>query len=302
MSRLTEARAVDWPAAWGFTDRFVALPDLRMHIVEAGPLDGPPVIMLHGFPETAYTWRKQMGPLTAAGFRVVAPDLRGYNLTDKHGPYDMATVVADIVHLMDALGFEQACVVGHDWGANVAWRLNDWYPERLRRLAILNLPRPQILYRLLLQGDLEQLLRSWYVYFFQLRGLPERLLSANDYHLMRRLIQDTALPTAFSDHDLDVYTAAWRQPGAFSAMIGYYRVEFGRKLRDRSVEPLPPVTIPTLMVWGRRDVALAYKGAQMSAATLGRGALVTFRQASHFVHEEFPAAVNGLLLSFFNGD
>ncbi len=301
MTAMTEARGADWPTVWGFTERFVALPGLRMHVVEAGPPEGQPVIMLHGFPETAYTWRKQMGPLAAAGFHVVAPDLRGYNLTEKQGPYDMRTVVADIVHLMDALGVQQACVAGHDWGANVAWRLNDWYSERVRRLAILNLPRPQIIYRLLLQGDLEQLLRSWYVYFFQLRGLPERLLSANDYRILRRLLKDIALPGAFSDHDLDIYADAWRQPGAFSAMIGYYRDEFGHKLRDRTVESLPPVHIPTLIIWGQRDAALAYKGAMMSAQTLARGALAPFPQASHFVHEEFPGAVNGLLLSFFSG-
>ncbi len=301
MSQLAGTGLSRWPAEWGYAEQVVTLPGLRMHAVEAGPADGQPVIMLHGFPETAYTWRKQMGPLAAAGFRVVAPDLRGYNLTDKPGPYDMATVVADVVHLMDAYGFEQACVAGHDWGANVAWRLNDWYPERLRRLAILNLPRPQILYRLILRGNVEQLLRSSYVYFFQLRGVPERLLSANDYQMLRRTLQASSLPGAFTDRDMDIYAEAWRQPGALSAMIGYYRDEFGRKLRDRAVEALAPVTLPTLMIWGKRDVALAFEGATMSAATFENGALVPFPQAGHFVHEEFPEAVNGLLLSFFAG-
>ena len=154
----------------GATERFVPANGLRLHLVEAGPEDGPPVVLLHGFPEALwYGWRRQIGPLAEAGFRVIVPDQRGYNTSDKPrgvAAYRVETLAADVAGLLDTLQLERASVVGHDWGAVVAWWLALARPERVSRLAILNVPHPAVMRRHLLSSP-RQALRSWYVFFFQ---------------------------------------------------------------------------------------------------------------------------------------
>jgi epoxide hydrolase 4 len=153
---------------------------IRLHAVTAGPSDGSPVILLHGFPEFWYSWRKQIHPLAEAGFRVIAPDQRGYNLSDKPegiGNYQLDILVEDILGLMDSLGIEKAAVVGHDWGAIVAWALALQYPDRLDRLVILNVPHPGVS-KSVIKSVPKQILKSWYIAFFQLPFVPEFLLSA----------------------------------------------------------------------------------------------------------------------------
>src|SRR5215213_5592847 len=161
---------------------------IRLHVVQAGPKSGTPVLLLHGFPEFWYGWKKQIPALVDAGCRVIVPDQRGYNLSDKPKGiknYRVDEMVKDIVGLIDALDYEKVNLVGHDWGAGVAWMLAHQHPERLHRLSIMNVPHPLVMRRFV-QRDFEQMRRSWYIFFFQLPWLPEAGMRADNWHGMVR--------------------------------------------------------------------------------------------------------------------
>ena len=174
-------------------DGYADVGDVRLHYVEAG--DGPLVVLLHGFPEFWYGWRLQIAPLAAAGFRVVAPDLRGYNLSSKPdgiGAYGADQLAADVRGLIQERGAESALVVGHDWGGTVAWTLAMNHPEVVDRLAILNAAHPRKLNEGLRHPS--QLRRSWYFFYFQLPGLPEHHVRANDWEFFQDFLRDAQPP------------------------------------------------------------------------------------------------------------
>jgi len=169
---------------------------VRLHVVEAGPEDGPLVLLLHGFPEFWYGWHRQIAPLAAAGFRVAVPDQRGYGLSDKPKKiraYNLDDLALDIVGLIDALGREKAHVAAHDWGGAVGWWLALKHAERLERLALLNIPHPLVLERALWRSA-KQRKKSSYMFWFQLPWLPEYALRRNDYHLIVHTLRRTSLP------------------------------------------------------------------------------------------------------------
>ena len=173
-----------------WTHAFVKTNDITLHVVQAGPEDGPLLILLHGFPEFWRGWRQQIPFFAAAGYRVWVPDQRGYNLSDKPrglDAYDLNELAADVVGLIDAAGRDKAYLVGHDWGANVAWWVGIHYPERLHKLGILNVPHPVIM-RQNLQENPSQLRKSWYMFFFQLPAVPEVTIQAADWRLWRRCV------------------------------------------------------------------------------------------------------------------
>jgi pimeloyl-ACP methyl ester carboxylesterase len=198
----------------GLRDGYAELADVRLHYVEAG--DGPLIVLLHGFPEFWFGWRSQIPELAAAGFRVVAPDMRGYNLSSRpHGvaAYDVGRVARDICELIKERGGTSVGLAGHDWGGGVAWTVAITRPEVVRRLAILNVPHPRPLRRGLRTP--RQLAKSWYILFFQLPWLPERI---GLRYFLRGMKQDSR-PGAFTQHDLARYSEAWSQPGAPRGMI-----------------------------------------------------------------------------------
>ncbi len=272
-----------------------------MHAAVAGPAEGSLVILLHGFPEFWYGWRKQMGPLAQAGFRVVVPDQRGYNLTDKTHPYELATLVADIEQLIEACGRERACIAGHDWGAFVAWALAAQHPERVAALGIINVPHLAPIVKALWGGNLRQMLRSWYILFFQIPRLPEAMMRANDFSALRRAVLATAGPGAFAPEDLDHYRQAWAQPGALTAMLGWYRAAMRSNLwpKVERWQTQARIQPPTLILWGEQDTALEVSMAEESLAWLDQGRLVRFPQNTHWLVEENPEAVTQLLLEHF---
>ena len=234
---------------------------LQLHVMQAGPKDGRLVIMLHGFPEFWYGWRQQINPLAEAGFHVLAPDQRGYNLSDKPpgiDAYHISSLAADVVGLIDAAGREKANLVGHDWGAAVAWQVASSYPERLEKLAILNVPHPQVMVRTLLRSP-HQILKSWYIFFFQIPRFPEWIMSRWNFAPMRRMMHASANPDTFSESDLEHYGEAWSQPDALTAMINWYRATFRsnlRVLRRSGRKRAARIPVPTLMLWGEKDIAL----------------------------------------------
>src|ERR687894_743878 len=205
------------------THRYADLGGVRLHYVEAG--DGPLVLLLHGFPQFWYEWRHQIPALVEAGFRVVAADMRGYNLSDKPPgvrSYRVELLARDVERLILACGEQTAAVVGHDWGAIVAWIAAMRYPGRVGRLAILNVPHPaRFLDGLLSPG---QLLRSSYLFFFQIPRLPEAVIRAGDSALLRCVFRrDPVRPGALTTEDIERYVEAMARPGALTATLNYYR-------------------------------------------------------------------------------
>jgi epoxide hydrolase 4 len=286
--------------ALGFSSAIVPAAGLRLHVVSAGPPGAPLVILLHGFPEFWYEWRAIIGPLAAAGFHVVAPDQRGYNLSGKAGPYDLRTVADDAAALIAALGYDSAHVVGHDWGGAAAWAVAAWHPQRVQRLAVINLPHPLALAEALAHGNVRQYLRSWYVGFFQIPRLPEWILSRNGFAVMRRALLGSARPGAYSADDLARHVEAWSQPGALSAMLGWYRAVFrSRRQVLNSRAQFQRIAAPTLILWGEHDVALGVGLAEASTRYLADGRLVRFPDASHWLPAEKPKEVVNLLLAHF---
>ena len=276
----------------------IRLPDVHLHVAQTGPADGPPTILLHGFPEFWFGWRAQIAPLAAAGLRLVVPDQRGYNLSDKPegiGAYHLDRLAADVIALADALGLDRFRLVGHDWGGLVAWWTASFYPDRVARLAILNAPHPGIVGPYLRRNP-GQWLRSWYVAFFQLPRLPEARLTADGARALREALRETSRKGTFTEADLDRYAKAWLQPGAMTAMLNWYRA-----LRLPRRAP-PRVAIPTLILWGRRDHALQPGLAEASLALCDDGRIEWFPQATHWVQHEAADGVNAALNAFLTPD
>ena len=270
-----------------------------MHAAEAGPVDGPLALLLHGFPGFWYCWLRQMPALAEAGFHVLAPDQRGYNLTEKQGPYTLDTLAADMAGLVTAAGYQKAFVAGHDWGAAVAWALAFTHPERVEKLAILNVPHPYVMVQGLRSGSLCQLFKSRYIFFFQIPRLPEALLSRNNFTGLRRLMRGSGLPDTFSAADLNTYTIAWEQPGALRAGIGWYRA-IARLSLSRLYHSLERrVTRPTIILWGDQDVALEASLGERSLQWCDDGRIVHYPGASHWVQLDAAEQVNRELVKFF---
>jgi len=285
---------------------FIEANGIRIHTAQYGPVDGPLVLLLHGFPEYWRAWIKQIEPLAEAGFRVVVPDQRGYNLSDKPKgveAYRIGTLAADVVGLIDALGREKAMLAGHDWGAAVAWQTAIQYPQRLEKLAILNVPHPAVMMRTL-QKSLRQILKSWYIFYFQIPFLPEWIMSRGNYAPMRRMMKASSGHDTFSEADLDHYVQAWSQPGALTAMLNWYRAVFRQAMRSLSRDEKQPsvrrVQVPTLMLWGVKDIALSRQMAQPSIELCDQGRLIFFENATHWVQHDEPDGVTQILVSFFS--
>lgn len=273
-------------------------PNQNLHLVQAGPVDGPLVILLHGFPEFWYGWRHQIEPLAEAGYRVIAPDQRGYNLSDKPkslSAYRMDVLAGDVIGLMDALGREKAILTGHDWGGLVAWIAAVLYPDRVRKLAVLNAPYPPAVLRTALAHP-KQIVRSSYMYFFQINGLAEAVLRNNNWELLVESMRRSSQPGAFSQEDFERYREAWWRKGAMTSMLNWYRALFRRPFRlSRELR----LSTPTLLLWGARDAALGREMAEASIEFCENGRLVYFEDASHWVQHEKVGQVNQYLFDFF---
>jgi epoxide hydrolase 4 len=276
----------------------VATNGIHLHVVQAGPPDGPLVILLHGFPEFWYGWQRQITDLAARGFRVWAPDQRGYNLSDRPqaiGAYRLNTLAQDIVGLIDAAGREKAYVAGHDWGAEVAWWLALEHADRLHRVAMLNVPHPTVM-RQHVFSSLSQLRKSWYIFFFQLSWLPEAAIRRDDWSAGARALRGSSRRGTFTDADLAEYRRAWSQPGALTGMLNWYRA-IARRPPPRLTDPY--VHIPTLVIWGAQDMALDVMMASASVNYCEQGRLVLIPDATHWVQHEEPERVSALLAEHF---
>lgn len=282
-----------------YEEHYIATNGINLHVIQAGPKDGPLVILLHGFPEFWYGWKHQIPYLARAGYRVWAPDQRGYNLSDKPkgvAAYDLDDLSDDIMGLIDAAGKEKAFLVAHDWGAGVAWWSANRYPERIERMVILNVPHHAVMERTI-KSSLTQLRKSWYMFFFQLPWLPERLIRSNNWENGIRSLRESSQPGTFSEDDFRHYRNAWSQPHAFTSMINWYRAIMRK--RPKSL-PSPRISVPTLMIWGAQDEFLSREMAAKSIELCDEGRLVMIEEATHWVQHEEPERVNELIGEFFS--
>jgi pimeloyl-ACP methyl ester carboxylesterase len=290
--------------------RYSRVNGVRLHYVEAEPtrqatltVKGSGIVCaLHGFPEFWYSWRHQLPALAGAGLHALAPDLRGYNDSDKPRgveSYRLAALVEDVAGLIQIAGGRRACVVGHDWGGVIAWALAMRRPEVVERLAVLNAPHPAAFLRELRTP--RQLLRSWYTFFFQLPRLPERFLRRGNYAGLERILRhEPARPGAFSDADIRSYKQALDRPGALTAAINYYRAAF--RHRGRMGRHIHPITVPTLLIWGERDRYLGRRLTEGLEPWVPNLRIARLPGVSHWVQNDAPDEVNRLLVGFLTQD
>lgn len=297
----------DWSwnpdAASGITMRMVRANGLDFELAEAGGGDGddsPLALMLHGFPELNYSWRHQMPMLAARGYRVWAPNLRGYGASSRPGKvrdYALDRLVADVVALIAESGAKQVLLIAHDWGAVIAWAVAILHPELIDRLVIMNVPHPKVAEREIRKW--RQLRRSWYMFFFQLPALPEWLLRAGKARAIGRAFTGSAVnPERFAPEDVAIYRRAAARPGAVQAMLDYYRALF--KYHDSVDLGEGRVTAPTLMIWGEQDVALNIHCLDGTGKWVPDLEIVRLPQASHWVQQDAPDAVNAALADWLD--
>ncbi len=267
--------------------------EVTLHCLAEGR--GPPVVLLHGFPELAYSWRKQLPALAAAGFRAVAPDLRGYGESDRPlgvENYTLEHLTEDIAGLCRSLG-EKVRLVGHDWGGGIAWTLAHQHPELVEKLAILNCPHNELMKRALLRSP-RQAAAVWHFFVFQLPFLPEKALAHPAF--LRRALRGLSVKkeAAFSDEDLAVYEAAWKKPGAITAALAYYRAMLRTKIKlSGKIKP------PTMVIWGEADKVLRKDLLKGHSEVVESLRVELIPNASHWVQQDEPDRVNELLVDFF---
>ena len=283
---------VDQPAAtWSHGN--VTTNGVRLHYVEQG--EGPLLLLLHGFPEHWYSWRHQIGPLAEAGFHVVAPDLRGYNLSEKpRGPYDIKTLTKDVRGLIRAFGERSATIVGHDWGGVIALQFPIDYPKACDRLIVMNAP----------------LVRSWYwgrrnypnnmyALLMQVPGLAERRnwadIDATTAQVFRGVADDGS---AFTDEDIATFAAALKQPKALSSAMKYYRSIYWPDWFLTWPDRNKRITCPTQFIWGKEDRAVRLPFMEEAAERVDSLQTVLIEQAGHWVQQEQPEQVTAAMLDF----
>ncbi len=283
---------------------YAQVGDVRLHYAETGMGNERLVVLLHGFPECWYSWRHQLQAL-GESYHVVAPDMRGYNLSDKPArveDYRMEKLVDDVTGLIRHFGASEAAVIGHDWGAAVAWAVAQKFPAYVWKLAALQVPPPRVWAK---NVTLRQLFKSWYMFFFQLPKLPEWRISSNDFDGLEKMFRATSRPGTFSAQDLAILNSAMREPGALTASINYYRANFWSLLKrnlNRQSEDASDdgrIRVPVLFIYGERDFAI------VPATVRGVGDFVDapyrerrFADGNHWIQQEFPDEVNAALLSF----
>ena len=267
---------------------------INLHYVTQG--EGPLMLMLHGFPEFWYSWRKQI-PEFAKDYKVVAIDLRGYNDSDKPAQkeaYVMAEFIADVKGVIEGLGYDRCILVGHDWGGAIAWNFAYAYPNLVEKLIVLNMPHPAKFAEGLRSP--QQLLRSSYMFLFQLPIVPEALIQLGDYQALESAFLGMAVnKAAFTQEDIGAYKDAFAKRGALTAALNYYRNIFKQGLPSQDWSVLD---VPTLMIWGESDTALGKELTYGTEAYVRDFQIKYIPNCSHWVQQEQPQLVNQYIREF----
>ncbi|WP_445637769.1 alpha/beta fold hydrolase [Nostoc sp. DSM 114161] len=279
-------------ASW--QHEYITTNGIKLHYVTQG--EGPLMLMLHGFPEFWYSWRHQI-PQFAQDFKVVALDLRGYNDSDKptdKSAYVMDEFIKDVEGVIKGLGYEECVLVGHDWGGAIAWNFAYAHPEMIERLIILNLPHPAKFSQGLRTP--QQLLRSYYIFIFQLPLIPELILQSSDFKVIETAFQGTAFnKNAFTQADINAYKDAAAKRGALTAMLNYYRNIFEQRILNPNRGILE---VPTLMIWGENDTALGKELTYDTTAYVRDFQIKYIPNCGHWVQQEEPELVNQYMAEF----
>ncbi len=277
---------------------YAQIGDVRLHYATAGDGDKL-VVLLHGFPESWYSWRHQIEALSDE-YTVVAPDMRGYNLSDKPenvSDYRMDKLVDDVIGLINHFKRENAAVIGHDWGAAVAWTIGQKHPEYLWKLGALQVPPSQVLRK---NFNLRQFLASWYMFFFQIPFVPEFILKANDFRLLENALRNTTLEKGvFTDADVAAYKKGWREPYALTAMINYYRANVLGRFFSSNSETNEKIKVPTVFIYGEHDQAILPETVK-GISEVVEAHFNEFRVplSGHWVQQEAADAVTEILKEF----
>ena len=265
----------------------VEVGGLRFHVVDEGK--GTPVVLLHGFPDTARIWRSQIEALTAAGYRAIAPDLRGRGRSERPArvsDYALPALVGDVTGIMDALGVGRAHVVGHDWGAGVAWALASLFPQRVDHLVVISVGFPGVT-----RPDLEALQKAWYRLLFLFEGTAEELLQKDDWYLLRETLQGRG--------DVEQYIADLSEPGALTAGLNWYRANLPVARLLGPPPELPAVQAPTLGIFGTAEPYLTEASMVRSKERVqGVWRYERLEGIGHWVQLEASERLNALLLEF----
>ena len=275
--------------------RRVATNGISLNVAEAGPEDGPLVILLHGFPEFWYGWRHQIGALAEAGYLAASPGIAaGITRLRRGCPYRLEALVDDVVGLIDTAGrdrFDHR----HDFlGGIVTWAAIERHPDRFHRSVVLNAPHPAAILRELKQNP-RQLLKSWYTFVFQIPILPELIFRTAHWRGLIRGLERSSRPGTFTPGDLELYKQAWSKPDALTSMIHWYRAA----LRHPTASLADPIVrVPTLILWGVKDRFIEPGLARSSFALCENARIEWFDEASHWLQHEEPGRVNRLILAF----
>lgn len=261
-----------------------------------GPDDAPLVVLLHGFPELNISWRHQIPVLTQAGYRVLAPNQRGYEGSVRDGSYATSDLALDVLAMIDSLGVDKAIIVGHDWGGGVAWTLAHLHPDRVEKLVVMNCPPPMVLARAL-RSNPAQLAKSWYMFFFQLPVLPERFVVRM---MPGALVGGSHNRSVWNSQNLKPYADAFATPADATGPVNWYRAGLRKPWAMRD---LPPIAVPILIIWGTKDRFLgleliAPQSLRPAIAYGNEPTVVLIEESGHFVQNEAPDQVNAALLDW----
>jgi pimeloyl-ACP methyl ester carboxylesterase len=269
-----------------------------IHVVFAGPKEGNPVVLLHGFPEFWWAWNRQIAALAREGFRVIALDQRGYNSSEKPrgvDAYRIDLLMADVIALIVRLRYEDVFLAGHDWGGAIAWRIAIEHPERVRKLVMFNAPHP-LAWVDARESEGDERPIDWFRTFFQVPVLPELATRAGNFRMVVNSLRETSRPGTFSDREIDYYRYAWARNWSMHSMINWYRAAFRYPVEvpDDSV-----VRVPTRIVWGMQDRFFESRMAQLSLKYCANATLVEVPNAGHWLLHEEPELTSREMIQFF---
>jgi pimeloyl-ACP methyl ester carboxylesterase len=290
------------PNNYEICHEFVKVNGIRMHYVTMG--HGPLIVLLHGFPEFWYSWRHQISSLSKQ-FKVVAPDMRGYGETEKPvkvDAYKIEKIVKDIVELVQGLGYEKATIAGHDWGGIIAWSIAMMAPDVVEKLIIMNAPHPGV-YSKRIPKNIKQMLRSWYVFFFQIKGIPELILRSKNYKILKSsLLNSLVRKECFTEKDIETYVSSWKS-GGISGGINYYRANLSlRYWLNSNAISFPKIKVPVLHIWAEGDKFLGKELTKNTQEFIdAQYRLHLIPNCGHWIQQEASDEVNGVMIKFLEG-